>query len=84
MYGGGTVGYYCDECWESQVRAQRRARQALVGIGVVLMLLSIGGLLLMQGGGVLVPSRAYVAGMIVVFAMLVTLLVVIMARIRRR
>ena len=77
MYGAGDVGYYCDACWEAQVVRRRRVRQALVGVGVLLLAMSAVGLLVLRGGLSAVSGGAWVASSLIVLAVLVGVVVVI-------
>ena len=84
MYGGGDVGYYCDACWESQVTRRNRAKAVLVAVALLLLILNAVGLVFVRTGGFAVPPRAWIAGSIVVLAVLLALVVGLVVWIRRR
>ena len=47
MYGGGDIGYYCDECWERRTKKKRSLVSTMVVLGLVLLLANVFGFLVL-------------------------------------
>ena len=71
MYGGGNVGYYCDECWETRVQRRSKMARVLVAVGVLLLVVNILGLLLFRGSFPMPTSVGPVAVVILILGLLV-------------
>jgi hypothetical protein len=48
MYGGGDIGYYCDECWDRRAKRKRSSVGTMVVLGLVLLLANLFGFLVFR------------------------------------
>ena len=78
MYGGN-VGYYCDECWEKQVKGRQRRVGMVLFVGIILLAANIAGFFAFEStsGDIGVP---WIAIVIAVMALMVIVLAAVFAR----
>ncbi len=78
-YGGGSVGYYCDECWETKMVRRKRTVGVLLAVGLVLLATNLLGLFVLRRTGSLDVPWSPIA-VIVGILLLVSLLAAVMLR----
>jgi hypothetical protein len=81
----GSIGYFCDECWERRARRTRSSRILLIIVGLVLLGANLLGFLVFRSSLDAGPRTALFGGSSILATVLVILVVLaIIVTIKRR